>query len=239
MGGSKRIKNEMIGNKYGKWTVIEYAGLSKNKKSQWLCMCDCGTKSIVLQGNLLNNISHQCKQCSYEELKKPRNDLSGKRFGKLLVIKYNGNRKYECLCDCGNRIVIAEYSLTTGNTKSCGCSSIGHNGSQQECQMTNTVKELYGESNVLKIDRVGKYRPDCILSYNNTLYDIEYDGEYWHNEEHDAIRDKYFVSMGYKVIRFVCHTRTITKSFVTKQQIIDAINSLENNDNFIYKQILQ
>lgn len=54
-------------------------------------------------------------------------NLVGKRFGKLIVIKYlgtrNGSRKslWECLCDCGNRKIILGYSLKSGDTKTCGC----------------------------------------------------------------------------------------------------------------------
>ena len=52
-------------------------------------------------------------------------DLTGVRFGKLLVIKRaentNDNRaKWECLCDCGNTKIIRMTSLKAG-TKSCGC----------------------------------------------------------------------------------------------------------------------
>lgn len=53
-------------------------------------------------------------------------NLLNQRFGKLLVIgnagKIDGRRYYwECLCDCGNKIVIEGSRLRSGNTKSCGC----------------------------------------------------------------------------------------------------------------------
>lgn len=55
-------------------------------------------------------------------------DLTGKRFGKLIVIKQFSktvNRKIQtrwlCKCDCGNEIVVRQGNLHTGNTKSCGC----------------------------------------------------------------------------------------------------------------------
>ena len=53
-------------------------------------------------------------------------DLTGKKFGKLLVIKRVENDKYsnlnwECLCDCGNRKIIRGAHLRDGLTKSCGC----------------------------------------------------------------------------------------------------------------------
>lgn len=55
-------------------------------------------------------------------------DLSGKRFGRIYVISYIGridNRsKYNCECDCGNKLVVASTSLVTGNTTSCGCARL-------------------------------------------------------------------------------------------------------------------
>ena len=52
-------------------------------------------------------------------------DLSGQKFGRLLVLEYayskNGRRYWKCQCDCGKFIDVNTHSLSTGNTKSCGC----------------------------------------------------------------------------------------------------------------------
>lgn len=53
-------------------------------------------------------------------------DLSGKRFDKLLVIKFDHrtikNRIYwECLCDCGTVKLIDGFALRYHKTTSCGC----------------------------------------------------------------------------------------------------------------------
>ena len=53
-------------------------------------------------------------------------DLTGQRFGKLLVVektgeRYNGKILWRCKCDCGNEILVNTASLNNGNTKSCGC----------------------------------------------------------------------------------------------------------------------
>lgn len=54
-------------------------------------------------------------------------DLTGKRFGKLTVIDRAPNSKncetmWNCLCDCGNALVVRGHNLKQGTTKSCGCS---------------------------------------------------------------------------------------------------------------------
>ena len=53
-------------------------------------------------------------------------DLTGKKFGRLLVIERVENNKKQqvqwlCKCDCGNEVKVISKSLTSGNTKSCGC----------------------------------------------------------------------------------------------------------------------
>lgn len=53
-------------------------------------------------------------------------DLSGKKFGRLLVLTRAGSNKqkaatWHCLCDCGKKIVVPSISLLHGNTKSCRC----------------------------------------------------------------------------------------------------------------------
>ena len=59
-------------------------------------------------------------------------DLTGQRFGKLVAVKSigskNGQRMWECECDCGKKIVAKASSLSAGNTNSCGCSRKGHEG---------------------------------------------------------------------------------------------------------------
>ena len=50
-----------------------------------------------------------------------RIELEDQRFGKLIVLKYIGNTKYLCRCDCGNTTEVLSQNLRKGYTKSCGC----------------------------------------------------------------------------------------------------------------------
>lgn len=61
---------------------------------------------------------------------KVRKDLTGQRFGKLVVLYQtedhvlsNGKRKakWYCKCDCGNECDVIGMYLMNGDTKSCGC----------------------------------------------------------------------------------------------------------------------
>lgn len=56
-------------------------------------------------------------------------DLTGKRFGQLVVLKrarsIGANRSacWQCLCDCGKKTTVRALSLRSGHTRSCGCLS--------------------------------------------------------------------------------------------------------------------
>ena len=55
-------------------------------------------------------------------------DLTGQRFGRWIVLQCAGRGKhgelqYKCRCECGTERTIRRSSLTSGNSKSCGCLS--------------------------------------------------------------------------------------------------------------------
>ena len=65
-------------------------------------------------------------------MSKPRIDLSGNKFNKLMVLQWVRRPEakiwdktnigfWECRCDCGNLIYVKTNALTSGRTKSCGC----------------------------------------------------------------------------------------------------------------------
>lgn len=56
-------------------------------------------------------------------------DLSGKRFGRLLILARTATPRsttsrsvfWKCLCDCGKVVVASQNRLSVGDNKSCGC----------------------------------------------------------------------------------------------------------------------
>lgn len=68
-------------------------------------------------------------------------DLTGKRFGKLVVLKKGAGHRtkgnnyqatWVCQCDCGNIKEITGQRLRTGHTASCGCQIKENKGSRYE-----------------------------------------------------------------------------------------------------------
>ena len=57
-------------------------------------------------------------------------DLTGRRFGMLIVTSRAENRgtstMWNCKCDCGNTSVVYGSNLRNGVTRSCGCQLVKH-----------------------------------------------------------------------------------------------------------------
>ncbi len=52
-------------------------------------------------------------------------NLVGKKFGRLTVVSRAENKRHltawNCVCECGNTVVVTGSNLKSGHTKSCGC----------------------------------------------------------------------------------------------------------------------
>ena len=71
-------------------------------------------------------------------------DITGQRFGRLVVIREDGKDKrgeyyWICRCDCGNEKRVSSYKLRSGNTQSCGC--------LQNEMIKNGLHKTHGMSN--------------------------------------------------------------------------------------------
>lgn len=54
-----------------------------------------------------------------------RLDITGKKFGRLTVVRHVKNTIWECLCDCGNTSYPQSYYLRNGSVTGCGCGRSG------------------------------------------------------------------------------------------------------------------
>lgn len=132
--GCIRGKNrsvDLTGERFGKLLVLEKVN-NVNGRTAWLCKCDCGNEKIATT-QLLRRGSVQSCGCLNKELSSKRKfkDLSGKRFGKLLVLEKEGIQRgrvlWKCQCDCGNIAYVDSDSLIQENTWSCGCNRFMYN----------------------------------------------------------------------------------------------------------------
>lgn len=51
----------------------------------------------------------------------PRKDITGRKFGRWLVLSFAGNSFWNCRCECGVEAVVRGSHLKRGHSQSCGC----------------------------------------------------------------------------------------------------------------------
>ncbi len=54
---------DLMGKRFGKWTVIDRATNHPSKKVYWICQCECGTTRSVRGDLLTGDRSHGCNPC--------------------------------------------------------------------------------------------------------------------------------------------------------------------------------
>lgn len=112
---------DLTGQRFGKLTVVSRSENNKNGQRYWNCSCDCGNTSIVYTGNLKRGHTKSCG-C----LSRACEDLTGQRFGELVVVsRSHGVRKgiyWDCACSCGKKLIVESHRLRV-KAKSCGCIS--------------------------------------------------------------------------------------------------------------------
>lgn len=118
---SKLIPIETLASKQSNTLLI--LGRKKNIGRKNLhCKCICGKEFYARATDIINE---KVKSCGC--LKISREDIIGQKYGNLTVIKRLPDDIYkymvECQCDCGNIVKLRYSTLTSGNTKSCGCLS--------------------------------------------------------------------------------------------------------------------
>lgn len=114
---------DMTGQRFGGLTVLR-RGENRGILVRWVCLCDCGSETLVGAKNLRHGKAQSCG-CDAVDY-----DLSGRTFGRWTVLHRDPSRKtkncsvyWACLCECGSEKSVSAASLKSGDSKSCGCLS--------------------------------------------------------------------------------------------------------------------
>ena len=172
-----------IGDRYGHLVVIGEAEKESNGQLRYKCQCDCGNIIITRGTRLRNGEKKSCGKCVYNNYR-DFEDLTGRRFGKLVVLEYVGTNKnrhsiWKCQCDCGIIKNISGHDLKMGKTKSCNCL-----GDSKEESFIRSFLEKNNISYIkeysfpdLKTSKGGYPRFDFAIFSKDSLYClIEYQG---------------------------------------------------------------
>jgi hypothetical protein len=118
---------DLTGKKFGRLLVIKRVNKPKEKSAAgtyWLCKCDCGNEKTANNHDLVHGDTTSCG-CKRHETPYNFIDLTGQRFGRLIVIerenKKNNHTRWLCKCDCGNMVMVDPNNLKKGTSTSCGC----------------------------------------------------------------------------------------------------------------------
>lgn len=95
-------------------------------------------------------------------------NLTGKKFGRLTVIKEAGTTQdrrklWECICECGNITIVRSQTLLNGSTKSCGC--LRKELASTRNKIINTV---HGKSYTRIYKIWGGMKSRCLCKNNNS-----------------------------------------------------------------------
>jgi len=121
---SEFMKVDLTGQKFNKLTVLHRGEQKRADAVIWVCRCDCGAETLATTYELRSG--HK-KSCGCLKKQPHAENLKGRRFGRLIVMKRVGTSWndrhpiWRCKCDCGKKTDVRSCDLKSGNTKSCGC----------------------------------------------------------------------------------------------------------------------
>lgn len=154
---------DLTGQIFGKWKVLEFAG-----KASWKCECQCENHTIK-NVRAYSLKSGDSKSCGCGRVTSQLNNLVGQTFGRWKVIEYKKNSKWLCECQCKNktRKILAGRDLKSGGTKSCGC--LKH-------EKADIVGNWYGTTEVIGYNKEN-YKWICKCSCGELAEVLKYDLE--------------------------------------------------------------
>ena len=128
------------GHQYGELTAL-YPVEGKSC-AWWLCKCSCGNYIAVRGYSLRQGVTKSCG-CKHHEV----NDITGNRYGHLVVLRFVEMREHfsywECICDCGNTVITRGANLTSSKMKVC---RIGCDGRPENIREDERVFKKYVQS---------------------------------------------------------------------------------------------
>lgn len=125
--------HDITGERFGRLVALkrdaDYITPSGGIEEQWLCQCDCGNQTVVRKYCLKRGSTKSCG-CLAKELTSKCHfvDLTGKRFGKLVVIERVDDyispkgwkaTKWLCRCDCGREVFETTKNLNRKDGVRC------------------------------------------------------------------------------------------------------------------------
>ncbi len=117
----------LVGRTFGNLLVSGIAGRDKHGRMLMTVVCSCGNEINILT-TVMTTGKKTCCGCTFTRKRPNFTDLTGRRFGRLTVVRLSefrvgkkGTLAWVCMCDCGKTWDVVTNHLTSGHTRSCGC----------------------------------------------------------------------------------------------------------------------
>ena len=168
------------------------------------------------------------------------NDLTGRRFGKLVAVKNVGSAKngytlWECVCDCGMVCTASSRDLLDGSTQSCGC--LKSKGELIIAKwLTDNKIDFEREYSFKDLVWVNQLRFDFKINIKDTFIFLEYQGSQhydpksrWYSEEgcaRDLLKKEYCKTHNIKL--YEIYEKTEEKILEKLKLIIEGSDDLSD-----------
>ncbi len=157
-----------IGDRVGNLSVLDKK--TENNRIYYYCKCDCGNEKWMRY----DTIKKDCG-CSSKFKQK---DIKGNKYGRLLAISpttkrdnYNGSVIWNCVCDCGNTVEVAEHHLSKRDIRSCGCLSRENSSINMQKAIKGHLEKHIVEGTNLQVICSNKLQSNNKSGYRGVLWD--------------------------------------------------------------------
>jgi len=161
---------DIIGNKFGRWTVLAFSHYKSNSRGIYLCRCDCGTEKLVGRPTLISGTSKSCG-CLHKEAVTKHNQRNPKLYSiwhnmkdrcyreKHPMYNYYGGRGIT-VCDKwkDNYTEFHKWSFANGYVEGLSIDRINNNigYSPDNCKWSSSIEQGRNRRNVKTITYKGE-----------------------------------------------------------------------------------
>lgn len=219
---------ELVGITYNNFKIIDYK--RENGRSFLFVECPLCHKQKWMRKEQVE-IAKSCG-CLSRKAQFVAKNIKNKKFGRLVALepankrdKNNGSVVWCCRCACGNNVEVAEYLLSNGKVKSCGCLSRENSSKNGKKSCIKQAKKVCVENT--RLDNLAAAKPK-----NNTS---GYKGVTW-----DRSREKWMAQIVFKGKKhFLGRYNTIEEAAAARKQaeeelykpILEKYNYKSNKEN--------
>jgi hypothetical protein len=151
-GCKKKMRYDILGERFDRLLVVEKIGLSNHKELMWKCICDCGKETVVNSYALRNGTTRSCGCLCFEsrgnhlllnwkKIHYARTNMLTRCYNKnfSLYSRYGGRGITVCEEWRNNSLLFYNWSISNGFSKELTLDRINNDGNYEpsNCRWVN------------------------------------------------------------------------------------------------------